>query len=80
MELTDGQVQDLIAHITGTCMSLDAACAQLFDCDSTVLTQVQHLDIDAEIFECETCGWWFELFEQGEDANSQVCESCADVV
>lgn len=35
--------------------------------------------LDNEIFNCECCGWWFELSEMAEgEENHGICEHCAD--
>lgn len=75
---SDAEVNDIIATVTGTCMPLDDVCEQLYECDASGLTQVQHLYIDTDIFQCEICGWWFEMYEQGESDDLLICESCAD--
>ena len=64
-------VKLLIEELMGTCESLDVASAAvgvvLMD-----LTMDDWADFDGEIFNCESCGWWFESHEN----NEGLCQGC----
>lgn len=79
MELTNEQVDELIAHLQGSCKSLDEGCQDMFEKDEDVLTSEQLLRIDQEIFHCATCGWWYEISEEsGSDESDLICNDCAE--
>jgi formylmethanofuran dehydrogenase subunit E len=77
VRLNDSQIEELIQHLNGSSLTLDNACQQLFDCGEDNLTVEQLEEIDQQIFQCETCGWWFERGEQAEAEGDFNCEQCA---
>lgn len=77
MKVTDAQIDEIIEYLHGTCNSLYVAVMYVTDdeYDSDDLTMEQLRKIDDEIFECEQCGWWFDMYEQAE-CDYQVCNYC----
>lgn len=68
-------INTLVEELQGSCGTLQGACeTQGFDYDD--LTADDCLQIDNEIFECTTCGWWCEVCEMSEDQDGQVCVDC----
>jgi hypothetical protein len=65
---------ELIEHLRGTCKSLAQGCTD-FGTDEDLLCQEDLAAIDAEIFLCESCGWWCERSEEKEDEPG-VCIEC----
>ena len=75
---TPDKIQELIDYLQGTCNSLDDGVQTIFgeDFSSFNLSSENHEQIDNEIFLCETCGWWCEMSESGdEDGN---CTDCSE--
>jgi hypothetical protein len=71
------KIKQLVEHLQGTSKSLSEACDD-FGFDSDELTQQELEEIDAEIFCCETCGWWSEVSEMADQEGEQVCLECVD--
>jgi hypothetical protein len=72
-------IETLIDRLRGTCnnMTSEAEALGLDDMDSDVCAA-----IDAEIFECTVCGWWFEIAEEASedfDLYEWTCRGCAEV-
>lgn len=67
------RIEQIIEDLKGTCDSLDGVCGN-YDIDSMDLSIDELEQLDQEIFNCETCGWWCETSEMSEDEN--VCEDC----
>ena len=71
----------LIESLQGTCMSIDDAISQEYTkaydegLDESSLTIEESQQIDMEIFNCETCGWWFERCEESETEEGH-CDTC----
>lgn len=43
------------------------------------LTKEDHAAIDAAIFECNVCGWWYEIGELGDDSgHDTICAGCCE--
>lgn len=74
--LTYEDVQDLIAHLEGTCQSLDEACQDLFNEDADILTDEDIELIHDEVFCCAFCGWWFALDVHYQHYDELICECC----
>jgi hypothetical protein len=69
------KIERVVHRLQGTCMNLQDV---LEENDLEDTEAVCHA-IDTEIFECDGCGWWFELSEMGSDHGGvQLCDSCAD--
>lgn len=69
-------IQDLIAHLEGTCQTIDEACQDLFNEDSSILDDEDWQMINDEIFCCNCCGWWFPSHELHEYQGDSICECC----
>ena len=57
-------IQEKIDELQGTCNSIDM--------DEWTFEELEVLD--EQIFQCDTCSWWFEVGEMSEDSN--VCNDC----
>lgn len=63
----------LIAALVGSSMSLEHALQQFgLTEDDMSLDNCQQLD--AEIFECTDCEWWYERSEESDEEG--VCDDC----
>lgn len=81
MRLSRAQIDELTAHLEGTCESLQWGLSgigietrdalALLDSDTLI-------EIDAAIFQCDTCGWWYATDEQSASEDEPICEQCAD--
>lgn len=82
VKLNHEQMNELVNHLQGTCLSMHEALYQMFNVDENdienELEMCEH--IDNAIFLCRECGWWFENgywnpegFEAG---NGEVCLDC----
>lgn len=74
--MTNEEMEKLIGHLQGTCISLNEGTQALFDLDEDCLTTENSQQIDDEIFLCEECGWWYEVSEMSEREDEQVCNDC----
>lgn len=84
--ITDEQLNKVIEHLQGTCGTLGNSIAEVTEDDSLddfCLTSSQLDQVDNEIFECTTCGWWCEMseacFEFEHDHVENTCEDCCDI-
>ena len=78
--ITKQQLDELIGDLTGTCNSLAEALAK-FDLTEDDLTLSDNQDIDANIFCCDSCGWWCGIEEMTEVENAEMlggqhCSEC----
>lgn len=64
---------DIVHDLLGTCKSLEEVCS-----DDEINDKVVTDAIDAEIFECDGCGWWCELSELNDDTGRWLCDDCSD--
>lgn len=84
IKLTEPQIEELIQTLQGSCMSFDDGIQAVLDTedfvDSNIITTEQHEHIDSEIFNCTTCGWWYEVCEMADndDESEPTCDSCYD--
>lgn len=74
--ITQKQLDDLIDHISSSCIDLNTGCLDL-DLNEDELTAEQHLYIDERIINCSACGWWFEYGDWSEQ-NDSVCSNCGE--
>ena len=65
-------IDKLIEHLEGTCKTLDEGC-QAFDMTEDDLTTKDLEYIDEEIFKCDVCGWWYEIYQCSEDSTCSDC-------
>ena len=73
-------VDTIISVLQGTCLSLDEGIRQGLDdtAEEHDLTMENCEQIDNEIFNCATCGWWYEISELHIEADEQVCTNCVN--
>jgi len=73
--MTDTAIaQEIVEDYVGTCHSLSSE-------DYDWLDENGFLEfVDEQIFECEVCGWWWEISDQGdsEKHNGMVCTDCVE--
>lgn len=70
------RITRLVEHLQGTCKGLDEGCQDL-GIDERSLSMEELEQIDNEIFVCDSCGWWYELGEEGSSRDGErVCENC----
>ena len=62
---------DLVNNYQGSCNSISPK-------DESFLEEFDMFgDLDNEIFECGTCGWWYDSSEEGESSTyERTCEDC----
>ncbi len=75
----DKEITKIIEYLQGSCNTINQAVAAVIseELDENFLTQKQLEEIDSELFCCETCGWWCEISDQGEDENGEpACKDC----
>lgn len=66
----EDRAHELADELIGTCLSLNGAATDE-ECDDTELMS----KLDELCFECENCGWWYHIEEQGD---GEMCPSCTD--
>lgn len=66
------QIEKLIENLRGTCQNM-VTLAEDYDLDPSD-PEVCEL-VDAEIFECDCCGWWFERSDESRDKPG-CCDDC----
>lgn len=71
-DMTHERAMIIVEELTGTCKDVDAVLGD----DEDAMDPVLCATIDAEIFECETCGWWCEWSEESERL-PRNCTDCA---
>ncbi len=71
------RIDDLVYHLQGTCISLEEACADLgFDREDLTMKELEELDNC--LFECDNCGWWYDVGERSDvDCDENICLHCA---
>lgn len=74
-KLTDAQMDDLCAHLRGSCGSLDGSLISHFGIEEDDLTIEDSRALDDRLFCCDGCGWWCEA---GDEAADGYCEECTD--
>lgn len=69
--------QHIVDELRGTCDSLDTVAERHgVDPMDTALCDA----LDAEIFKCAECGWWYEMHEEVSafaDLDEWTCRDCA---
>lgn len=77
MAQSEEKLNELIEYLQGSCKTLQEGLNDIFgeDFDEDQLTEEDHQFIDDSIFNCETCGWWYEVADSTEDNN---CISCTE--
>lgn len=74
MTMTPERAQQIVADMTGTCMSVDHFLEDGEDANDPVLAEA----IDSEIFCCSCCEWWCELNEAALDKDGDSKDCCTD--
>jgi len=72
MSITPEQLDEIIESLRGTCDSLDNQLEQR-NLNADDLTMEYHYQIDEQIFNCSTCGWWCERCDLS--TKSEECET-----
>jgi hypothetical protein len=69
----DAYFDDMVERYCGTCNFLLGK-------DEKFLEDFNmYQAFDNQIFNCATCGWWYEAGEQGESENEEIiCNECAE--
>ena len=72
VEWEEAYFDHLVESYRGTCNSIgpkDESFLEDFD---------RYQDLDNEIFNCGTCGWWYDSSEEGESLNwERTCSECS---
>lgn len=77
--ITQAQLTELKNYLQGICKSTDEAMDDLFGLTEDDLTQAQIEEIWGDIFQCSTCGWWYDMTEEsGANESELICNNCAE--
>jgi hypothetical protein len=78
MKVSKEQLSVLIDHLQGTCKGLSDACEDLgFKYNDLTMEQLE--EIDNHLFQCDHCGWWYEISEQSDlETDDNMCKDCED--
>lgn len=68
-------VEDIAYELQGTCISLTAMLEQ-HEMEEMENDRNFCNALDALVFECELCGWWFEISEMCDQHDTWKCEDC----
>lgn len=86
--LTRDQMDEVIYHLQGTCLSIDEGIMQVLgdegiECMSDIENEMEFCGlIDEQIFMCSKCGWWCEAGDWITDEHpdwdpcEETCSSC----
>lgn len=66
-------INKLIEHLQGTCRTIDEMKIDYGWAEDEELTDEEFSAIYNELFECDCCGWWFEICEEADDL---ICIDC----
>ena len=90
MRAENFDIDDIIQHLSGTCMSdIADAISEICSEDFTIkypnmteedLTEEDLNNIANFIFLCKSCGWWCETSEDNDYNGEQYCEQCYESV
>lgn len=73
MKPADFDIEELIDSLQGTCATISEKLPEEMEED---LTEQDHDAIDNRIFRCETCSWWCEVGEEGDEKGN--CNDCVE--
>ena len=59
-------MQEVISDLKGTCNTINL--------DEFTVEELEELD--EEIFECNTCGWWCDIDEEVGEGTQLICQEC----
>jgi hypothetical protein len=78
--MIDTKKLDLIAHdLMGQCVYDIEYFCEYYDIDPDTLTVQDYAYIDNIVFNCESCGWWCEAGDYGQDPHDRlICSSCEE--
>lgn len=79
--LTPAEIVKIADILVGTCtISLDDAVQQATDgrVDEDELLIADNRAIDARVFNCESCNWWFWQTERAQDRDDWLCVECGE--
>ena len=87
MRHPDFDIHKVIDYLQGTLNSISSAFGKdgilddnfqsiYPDMTEDDLTQEDFQTLDLEIFQCETCGWWYETSFMGME--DRICQDCCD--
>lgn len=68
----NSKLPEIIEYLQGSCHDLEAT-LEMFE---TTFTQEDYEALDAEIFQCDLCGWWWEHNDMSDE--DWICRDCAD--
>lgn len=68
-------IDEIIENTMGTCQSLEEH-LEYFDMEIDDLSMEELGYIDDSIFNCDCCGWWYDLGEISDCEHSTVCMEC----
>jgi hypothetical protein len=75
-ELTPLIADAIIDGLNGSCNSIEQECA-FWDIDPIEFMDKYSEQLDNTIFNCESCGWWFDVGEHAESESSGwICQNC----
>lgn len=66
------RIEELIESLYGTCQSL-CECCEKHEIEEEDFSIEEIKQLDSEIFQCTSCGWWSEAGEQNEEGECQEC-------
>ncbi len=75
MSLSKDDLNRLAETLAGSSSMLADVVWSLFDYGKDDLTEDDLLELDDLVSLCETCGWWCEADEMGEDTVCRECEN-----
>lgn len=76
--LTKEIADQIIDHLNGSCDPLEQACED-FGVDADEFLDKYASELDERIFNCESCGWWYEVGQHGEDPHGrEICYNCEE--
>lgn len=80
--LTDIEIEEIIGHIQGSCLSLDQAIVDVTEDKVDGLDAVTNWRelcdrLDQRHFLCSVCGWWTEAGNYA-DGDDDVCADCGE--
>ncbi len=77
-ELTPIIAHAIIDGLRGSCNSMEQECAY-WDVSPEEFLDKYAEELDDQIFNCESCGWWFEVGEESEkEPNRLICRNCEE--
>lgn len=77
MRHPDFNIDTFIEGLQGTCDSMQEALDKMYpDMYEDDILPSEQTHISHEIFNCDTCNWWYEISEQSTDGSN--CCNCVD--